>query len=123
MSVTNETVTAGGFKIIRHGLRENGEALYGAKFSPDGKFLACTLGSGALRVFRGDDSRALLQRSKLGQGFDEVPSCCVRFRPTGEYSEEKIYELVTTSSAGGVFGFNVDNTDPDDDIFLDRAWK
>ena len=123
MSVTNETVIAGGFKVTKHGLRENGEGLFAAKYSPDGKFLAATLGSGALRVFRGDDSCALLQKSKLGQGFDDVPSTCVRFRPECEFSEENMYELITCSTAGGLFGFNIDNTEQTEDIFLDRTWK
>ena len=68
MSVQNETIEAGGFKVTKHGLRENGEGLFACKYSPDGKFLAATLGSGALRVFKGDgpaSTCSLLQKSKF----------------------------------------------------------
>lgn len=120
-----EVVVDGGFRIVKHGLREGGEAVYGVRYSNDGAWLAATLGSGALRVFKADPATgnfSLSQRSKLGQGYDDMPSCSVRFRPTGEFTEEGIQELVTCSSAGGVFGFNIDTTDAEE-MFLDRTWR
>lgn len=125
MSSDSVQVMEGGFRIVKHALRENGEAVYGCRYSNCGGWLAATLGSGALRIFKADAATggfSLAQRSKLGQGYDDMPSCCVRFRPDGEFKEEGIAELVTTSSAGGIFGFNIDTTDPEG-MFLDRTWR
>jgi hypothetical protein len=116
-----EVTQAAGMTVAKYHLRENGESFYSARYSPDGKFLALTLGSGALRILQGSDN-TILQRSKLGQGYDDVPSCSVRFRPQCEFTEENVYELVTASSAGAIFGFTLDSTSSEE-MYLDRSWR
>jgi WD40 repeat protein len=74
-----------------------------------------------LRVFDAE-TFASIQRAKLGSGFDDLPSTGVAWRPPHDEVEEGIYELATVSSAGGIFGWNLDVSDPES-IFLDRVWK
>jgi WD40 repeat protein len=116
-----EVTKHGALTVTKVPLKESGEHVFALAFSPDGKFLAATFGNGCLRVFDGE-TFAPVQRAKLGSGFDDLPSTGVAWRPPTEDSEEGSYELVTVSSAGGVFGWNFDVTD-ENAIYLDRVWK
>jgi WD40 repeat protein len=114
-------VKFGALSVTQIPVKEAGEHIYAVAYSPDGKFVAATFGNGVLRVFNATTFEPI-QRAKLGSGFDDLPSTGVAWRPPHDDVEEGIYELVTVSSVGAVFGWNLDVSDPES-IFLDRVWK
>ncbi|RNF18632.1 uncharacterized protein Tco025E_04406 [Trypanosoma conorhini] len=78
---------------------EQAEHVYTTSFSPDGKFLAAVLGNGALVIL---DSNTLhvQQHTAMGKPYDDLPSTGVRW--LSQKSVDR-YNLVSVSSAGGIF--------------------
>lgn len=102
--IMSETVTTEANEILvvkKVSVPELGEHCYAVKVSPCGKFLACTFGNGVLRILSATTYEPL-QRNKLGNPYDDLPSTCVKW---GAQTEDGQYTLVTTSAAGVVFGW------------------
>lgn len=121
MAAEPTVTTQGPFKVTKIPLKEAGEHIYAAAYSPDGKFLAVTFGNGSLRIFNAETFQSL-QRGKMGGGMDDVPSTGVKWRPRTEESEEGVYELISVSSGGAIAGWNFDVSDPNA-VYLDRTWR
>eukprot|EP00331_Platyophrya_macrostoma_P006453 CAMPEP_0176415182 /NCGR_PEP_ID=MMETSP0127-20121128/5668_1 /TAXON_ID=938130 /ORGANISM="Platyophrya macrostoma, Strain WH" /LENGTH=340 /DNA_ID=CAMNT_0017795157 /DNA_START=100 /DNA_END=1122 /DNA_ORIENTATION=- len=81
---------------------ELGEHCYSIKVSPCGKYFACTFGNGVIRIVAAQGNFESLQRNKLGNPYDDLPSTSVKW---GAKTEDGEYTLVSTSAAGVVFGW------------------
>lgn len=107
--VSNDTHT-----ITRVQLPELGEHCYAVKVSPDGLYLAATFGNGVVRLL---DARTFepLQRNKLGNPYDDLPTTCVKWCAKTAQNE---HTLVSTSAAGVVFGWVWDGQQ-----YMERSFK
>ncbi|KAF5215320.1 putative WD domain, G-beta repeat [Trypanosoma cruzi] len=78
---------------------ESSDHVYSTPFSPDGKYLACVLGDGSLLIL---DPKTLhvRHRTQMGKSYDGLPSTGVCWFTQ---KEDDVYDLVSVSSAGGVF--------------------
>lgn len=100
-------------------IAEDGEHAHHSELSPDGQCLAVVFGNGVLRVM---NAATLETLSRLGPGgqYKDLPATCVRWFTTpqsttvasGSSSEGASHQLnlVSVSSAGGVFGWCFDES-------------
>jgi WD40 repeat protein len=111
-----ERQVSGNLQVQIATVPEMGEQCFALKVSPDGKFIAGTFGSGVIRLM---DSNSLecSTRTKLGTPYDDLPSTAVKFgAPTGPKEDQ--YSIVSTSSAGAVFGWTWDGRD-----YIERVFR
>jgi WD40 repeat protein len=106
--------TKGNAKIHAVKIPELGEHVYSVKISPDGKFMALTFGNGVIRILDANTYNPL-QRSKLGNPYDDLPSPMVKWGPISAKGQ---YSLASISSAGVVFGWEWDAGD-----YAERTFK
>lgn len=80
-------------------LRELQENCYASAISHDGKFIAFTMGNGALKIF---DTKTMkqVQRTLMGIPYDGLPSTGVAWAPSLVNEQ---YRIANTNSQGAVF--------------------
>lgn len=90
-------------KIRSFNLIENGEHVYHAHFTTDGKYLACGSGNGSVSILNGDTlERATIVASPAN--LNELPCTFVKWFPSS-------YRLVSSSCGGAVFGWKWDGVE------------
>lgn len=93
--------------IAVHQLLEAEGHIHFCARSPDTKYVACALSSGAICIL---DTLlfATVSRGAAGKDFASVPATCVRWAPAESHAD---WQLVSSSCAGGVMVWSFDRAD------------
>jgi WD40 repeat protein len=115
----SESFQSGPLTVTKHtlGTQDRGEAIYSCRYNSTGTLFAASFGNGVVHVADAAKGKSL-ERSKLGQGLDELPATSVKWRPlTAEMLEEQDpdedfvrHQLAVASSAGGVVFFDLEES-------------
>jgi hypothetical protein len=117
--MAEQVITVGALTVRKHTLstQDRNEGIYSCRYNQTGTLFAAVLGNGAIHVGSAATGKSL-ERSKLGQGLDDLPATSVKWRPISaeeaaeqDSDDDSIHhQLAVASSGGAVVNFDLDES-------------